>query len=120
MIEGKFNTFKLSRCKDYVLFKDVVNFDSQVVWKGTQELGIGCARSSAAPSGPLYVVALYKPAGNIPKLLRKNVFEPGPRGDDPDVYSTLFRRQFEGSKSLRKVKSVGRIQRKSRQLRLIT
>lgn len=93
---------------------------TQVVWKGTQELGIGCARSSAAPSGPLYVVALYKPAGNIPKLLRKNVFEPGPRGDDPDVYSTLFRRQFEGSKSLRKVKSVGQIQRKSRQLRLIT
>lgn len=90
-----------------ILFKDVVNFDSQVVWKGTQELGIGCARSSAAPSGPLYVVALYKPAGNIPKLLRKNVFEPGPRGDDPDVYSTLFRRQFEGSKASEKSKAWG-------------
>ena len=54
----------------------------------------------------MYVVALYKPAGNIPKLLRQNVFEPGPRGNDPDVYSTLFRRHFEKSRSL------GRIQRK--------
>lgn len=54
----------------------------------------------------MYVVALYKPAGNIPKLLRQNVFEPGPRGNDPDVYSTLFRRNFE------KARSLGRIQRK--------
>ena len=54
----------------------------------------------------MYVVALYKPAGNIPKLLRQNVLEPGARGNDPDVYSTLFRRQFEEAKSL------GRIQRK--------
>lgn len=55
----------------------------------------------------MYVVALYKPAGNIPKQLRQNVLEPGPRGNDPDVYSTLFRRQFEDAKSL------GRIQRKT-------
>ena len=56
----------------------------------------------------MYVVALYKPAGNIPKLLRHNVLEPGPRGNDPDVYSTLFRRQFEEAKSL------GRIQQRRR------
>ena len=54
----------------------------------------------------MYVVALYKPAGNIPKLLRQNVFEPGPRGNDPDVYSTLFRRHFE------KARRLGRIQQK--------
>ena len=56
----------------------------------------------------MYVVALYRPAGNIPKLLRNNVLEPGPRGNDPDVYSTLFRRQFD------KAKSLGRIQPKPR------
>lgn len=113
-----------SQAKNYSYSDPRLNADTdtftQVVWKGTQELGIGCARSSVAPSGPMYVVALYKPAGNIPKLLRKNVFEPGPRGDDPDVYSTLFRRQFKGSKSLGKAKSLGRIQRKSHHLRLIT
>ena len=79
---------------------------SKVVWKDTKEVGIGCAKSSSDSAGPMYVVALYKPAGNIPKLLRQNVLEPGARGNDPDVYSTLFRRQFEEAKSL------GRIQRK--------
>ena len=63
-------------------------------------MGIGCARDAAGSSGPLYVVALYDPAGNIPRQLRDNVLVPGPRGKDPDVYSTLFRRQFDRAKGL--------------------
>lgn len=63
-------------------------------------MGLGCARDAASNSGPLYVVALYDPAGNIPRLLRDNVLVPGPRGKDPDVYSTLFRRQFDREKGL--------------------
>jgi len=99
-----------SQAKNYSYSDPRLNADTdtftQVIWKDTKEVGIGCAKSSITQSGPMYVVALYKPAGNIPKLLRQNVFEPGPRGNDPDVYSTLFRRHFE------KARSLGRIQRK--------
>ncbi|XP_078361336.1 Golgi-associated plant pathogenesis-related protein 1-like [Oculina patagonica] len=101
-----------SQAKNYSYSDPRLNADTdtftQVIWRETKEVGIGCARSSVSQSGPMYIVALYKPAGNIPKLLRQNVLEPGPRGQDPDVYSTLFRRQFEEAKSL------GRIQRKLR------
>lgn len=101
-----------SQARNYSYSDPRLNADTdtftQVIWKDTKEVGIGCAKSSSNPTGPMYVVALYKPAGNIPKLLRHNVFEPGPRGNDPDVYSTLFRRQFE------KAKSVGRIQPRRR------
>lgn len=99
-----------SQAKNYSYSDPRLNADTdtftQVIWKDTKEVGIGCAKSSVTQPGPMYVVALYKPAGNIPKLLRQNVFEPGPRGNDPDVYSTLFRRHFE------KATKLGRIQRK--------
>ncbi|XP_068747658.1 Golgi-associated plant pathogenesis-related protein 1-like isoform X2 [Montipora capricornis] len=99
-----------SQAKNYSYSDPRLNADTdtftQVVWKDTKEVGIGCAKNPLGQAGPMYVVALYKPAGNIPKLLRGNVLEPGPRGNDPDVYSTLFRRHFEEAKSL------GRIQRK--------
>jgi len=100
-----------SQARNYSYSDPRLNADTdtftQVIWKDTKEVGVGCAKSPSNEAGPMYVVALYKPAGNIPKQLRQNVLEPGPRGNDPDVYSTLFRRQFEDAKSL------GRIQRKT-------
>ncbi|EDO47536.1 predicted protein [Nematostella vectensis] len=78
-------------------------FASQVVWQNTKEFGVGCARSADNSSGPVYVVALYKPAGNIPRLLRENVLAPGERGGHTDVYSTLFKRHFKGDTSQGKI-----------------
>lgn len=99
-----------SQARNYSYSDPRLNADTdtftQVVWKDTKEVGVGCAKSPSNEAGPMFVVALYKPAGNIPKMLRQNVLEPGPRGKDPDVYSTLFRRHYEEAKSL------GRIQRK--------
>ena len=79
------------------------SFFEKVIWKETSEFGLGCAKNPSNQAGPMYVVALYKPAGNIPKMLRRNVLEPGPRGNDPDVYSTLFRRHFQEAKSLGRI-----------------
>lgn len=47
---------------------------TQIVWKTTKELGIGCAKSK---SGKLYVVANYSPPGNYSGLFAKNVPPPG-------------------------------------------
>ena len=58
-------------------------------------MGLGCALTPGSGNGHTFVVAVYKPAGNIPRLLRANVLHAGPMGNDPDVYSTLFRRQFK-------------------------
>ncbi|KAJ8733762.1 hypothetical protein PYW07_014313 [Mythimna separata] len=47
---------------------------TQVVWKGTRELGVGSAKSK---SGKLYVVANYYPPGNYSGQFVKNVHPPG-------------------------------------------
>ncbi|CAF4871547.1 unnamed protein product [Pieris macdunnoughi] len=47
---------------------------TQLIWKNTQELGIGCAKSK---SGKLYVVANYYPPGNYGEQFVKNVPPPG-------------------------------------------
>ncbi|KAF9409664.1 hypothetical protein HW555_011038 [Spodoptera exigua] len=47
---------------------------TQIVWKGTRELGIGSAKSK---SGKLYVVANYYPPGNYSGQFIKNVYPPG-------------------------------------------
>ncbi|XP_049887843.1 uncharacterized protein LOC126382127 isoform X2 [Pectinophora gossypiella] len=47
---------------------------TQIIWKGTKELGIGCAKSK---SGKLYVVANYYPPGNFSGQFSKNVLPPG-------------------------------------------
>lgn len=51
-------------------FKDIGHF-TQVVWKGSTQLGIGVAKASKRT----YVVALYFPHGNvnIPKMNKDNV-----------------------------------------------
>ena len=82
----------------YIIYKRLT-VSLQVVWKYTNEMGLGCAWTQDRVNGKTFVVAAYKPAGNIPRLLRKNVLLPGPRGNDPDVYSTLFRRQFKVKRS---------------------
>lgn len=96
-----------SQAKNYSFSDPRLNADTdtftQVIWKETREFGLGCAKNPSNQAGPMYVVALYKPAGNIPKMLRRNVLEPGPRGNDPDVYSTLFRRHFQEAKSLGRI-----------------
>ncbi|CAK1548707.1 unnamed protein product [Leptosia nina] len=47
---------------------------TQIVWKNTQELGIGSAKSK---SGKLYIVANYYPPGNYGGQFVKNVLPPG-------------------------------------------
>lgn len=47
---------------------------TQIIWKGTRELGIGKAKSE---SGKLYVVANYYPPGNFTGQFVKNIPPPG-------------------------------------------
>ncbi|XP_021201562.3 uncharacterized protein LOC110384560 isoform X2 [Helicoverpa armigera] len=47
---------------------------TQIIWKGTRELGVGSAKSK---SGKLYVVANYYPPGNYSGQFAKNVYPPG-------------------------------------------
>lgn len=48
---------------------------TQVVWKSSKELGLGRAKTS---DGKLtYVVARYRPAGNIINFMAENVFPKG-------------------------------------------
>ncbi|XP_022796633.1 uncharacterized protein LOC111335057 [Stylophora pistillata] len=61
---------------------------TQLVWKGTKEIGMGCAKDVA--TNDLYVVALYKPPGNDRKRLRDNVLNKGTMTED--VYATIFKR----------------------------
>ena len=43
---------------------------TQMVWKGTNEIGVGRA---FGPNGQTYVVALYQPAGNVRGMYSENV-----------------------------------------------
>ena len=49
----------------------VVGHFTQLVWKGSEQVGIGCAQSS---DGAYYVTANYYPAGNWVGEEKKNVF----------------------------------------------
>ena len=44
---------------------------TQVVWKGSEELGIGKAKSA---DGKMFVVGRYRPAGNNLRAFQENVF----------------------------------------------
>lgn len=61
---------------------------TQLVWRGTKEIGMGCAKDVA--TNDLYVVALYKPPGNDRRRLRDNVLNKGTMTED--VYATIFKR----------------------------
>ena len=69
------------------------NTDSftQVVWKGTREVGMGCAQRKGTLSNEIFVVALYYPPGNSPRALRENVVSPSKNVND--AYSSIFRRR---------------------------
>uniref|UniRef100_A0A8D8Q4Q0 Golgi-associated plant pathogenesis-related protein 1 n=2 Tax=Cacopsylla melanoneura TaxID=428564 RepID=A0A8D8Q4Q0_9HEMI len=49
---------------------------TQVVWKGTTEVGLGVARKDSDESHLVVVVANYAPPGNILGRFRENVFPP--------------------------------------------
>ncbi|KAL1456096.1 hypothetical protein WDU94_000849, partial [Cyamophila willieti] len=49
---------------------------TQVVWKGTTEVGLGVARKDSDDSHLVVVVANYGPPGNILGRFRENVFPP--------------------------------------------
>lgn len=63
--------------KDHTFGTEVVNYNSlhftQVVWKGSNELGIGMAKNN---KGQTYVVANYNPRGNIVGQFSSNVPKP--------------------------------------------
>ncbi|XP_068712334.1 uncharacterized protein [Montipora foliosa] len=61
---------------------------TQLVWRETAEIGMGCAKDIA--TNDLYVVALYKPPGNNRRRLRENVMNKGLMTED--VYATIFKR----------------------------
>lgn len=46
---------------------------SQVVWKGTTDIGVGCTRNE---KGQLFVVAHYYPCGNLNTCYKENVLRP--------------------------------------------
>lgn len=71
---------------------------TQVVWKGSTKLGMGCARD--LQTNDLYVVALYDPKGNDPVGLRSNVLNKG--GVTEDVYASIFKRhRLQGKNNTR-------------------
>eukprot|EP00795_Rhopilema_esculentum_P011902 gene11902-2464_t len=64
---------------------------AQLIWKDSKELGMGVAKSIDDINNKyVYVVALYRPPGNIETTLRENVLKRG--NDTTDVYSTFFKR----------------------------
>ena len=77
------------------------NTDSftQVIWKGTRDVGMGCAQRKGTLSNDIFVVALYYPPGNSPRALRENVVSPNKNVND--AYSSIFRRRDELSKTKR-------------------
>lgn len=47
---------------------------TQVIWKGTQQLGVGIALTNDGKS--VYVVAQYSPPGNFLGQFQENVLQP--------------------------------------------
>ena len=68
----------------YPQFSDKVRHFTQLVWKGSKQMGLGAAQNPAGKY--VIVVALYRPAGNQANRMRDNVFE---SGDNRDVYATI-------------------------------
>jgi len=67
---------------------------AQLIWKDSKELGMGVAKSIDDINNKyVYVVALYRPPGNIETTLRDNVMRKG--NDTTDVYSTFFKRSSQ-------------------------
>ncbi|XP_046862410.1 Golgi-associated plant pathogenesis-related protein 1-like [Xenia sp. Carnegie-2017] len=69
--EGRYFSFSSPQ-----ISKDTSPF-TQVIWKKSKQLGIGCAERNGLLIHDLYVVALYNPAGNTLIEVRENVRKPG-------------------------------------------
>jgi glioma pathogenesis-related protein 2 len=54
-------------------FRPATGHFTQVIWKASQELGVGIAQAS---DGTWYVVANYRPPGNIGNQFAMNVLQP--------------------------------------------
>lgn len=66
--------------------KDTSSF-TQVVWKKSKQLGVGCAEKHGLLTHDLYIVALYNPSGNSLTDIRDNVQRPG---KSRDVYGDIY------------------------------
>ncbi|XP_071948293.1 uncharacterized protein [Antedon mediterranea] len=79
-------------------FKSGIGHFTQVVWKGSKELGVGKAITK---DGKVIFVANYKPPGNMSGDFDKNVFPEGhkPSKDDDKEKKGLFRKGDSLSKS---------------------
>lgn len=64
---------------------------TQMIWKTTREVGMGCAQRKGSVTNEIYVVSLYYPSGNLEASLRDNVLDPK-RDGTKDVYATIYRR----------------------------
>lgn len=65
---------------------------TQMIWKSTRDVGMGCAQRKGSVTNEIYVVALYYPSGNSEASLRENVVDPK-RVGNKDVYATIYRRE---------------------------
>ena len=66
--------------------RDTASF-TQVIWKKSRQVGVGCAEKKGLLTHDLYVVALYNPAGNTLAEVRDNVLRPG---KTKDVYGDIY------------------------------
>lgn len=84
------------------------NTDSftQVIWKGTRDVGMGCAQRKGTLSNEIFVVALYYPPGNSPRALRQNVVSPNRNVNN--AYSSIFRRRNQMYTAKRALSSLTR------------
>ena len=78
---------------NYPHIQDDTSSFTQVVWKNSLYLGMGCALRKGLLANDVFVVALYSPPGNIGDGVSVNVVRPGVKeGSKTDVYSSVFRR----------------------------
>ena len=66
--------YSSGRSFDYERANSLQNADTftQVIWKSTQEIGLGLARQD----NNVYIICLYFPAGNIVEDIPENVYPP--------------------------------------------
>ncbi|XP_056011223.1 uncharacterized protein LOC125678534 [Ostrea edulis] len=63
---------------------------TQLIWKGSREIGIGRARSR---DGRIIIVANYRPAGNVVGRFRDNVLAPGDQKSPHRMTEPIIKRE---------------------------
>lgn len=76
----------------YPLIQERTNSFTQLLWVGTDRVGMGCALRRGLLNNDVFVVALYSPPGNTDGAITRNVLAPGRVKATSDVYSNIFRR----------------------------